>query len=488
VTAWIYSEDTAVRTYWYSRFVFERALALVYVAAFLNAANQFVPLVGARGLLPVTRFVQSVPFSASPSLFYAVPKDTVFRGAAFLGIALTVLLLAGLPQRWGSIPAGAVWATLWVLYLSFVNVGQIFYAFGWESLLLEMGFFAIFLGGAATPPSMLMIWIWRWLLFRVMFGAGLIKLRGDSCWRDLSCLDYYFETQPMPNPLSWYFHWMPAAVHRAGVAFNHVVELIVPFGYFLFQPFAAAAGALTIVFQLVLIVSGNLSWLNWITVVLCIPTLDDRWWSWLPVQPPPQTTASDAYRLTTYAVAAGAALLSIAPTLNMLSRTQLMNSSYNPLHLVNTYGAFGSITRERNEIVIEGTSETVVTAGTVWRAYEFKGKPGDPARRPRQWAPYHLRLDWLMWFAAMSPMPSDRWFPPLLVNLLEGEPGTLSLLSDNPFPDRPPAHVRALYYRYRFTTSAEHSQTGLWWHREPKGVYVPPLNLKSLSRYGGHGE
>ncbi len=368
--------------YWYSRFVFERALALIYLVAFLDAANQFVPLLGARGLLPVTRFVQNVPFSASPSLFYALPKDSAFRAAAWIGVALSCLILAGLPQRAGSIAAGAVWAGLWLLYLSLVNVGQIFYAFGWESLLLEMGFFAIFLGGDRTPPSRLLVWIWRWMLFRVMFGAGLIKIRGDSCWRDLTCLDYYFETQPMPNPLSWYFHWLPPAAHRIGVAFNHITELIVPFGYFLGRPFAAIAGLATVVFQLVLIVSGNLSWLNWLTIVLCIPTLDDRWWSWLPVHPPPLAPPSDLYRRTMTVVAAGTAMLSIGPALNMLSPRQLMNYSYNPLHLVNTYGAFGSITRERNEIVLEGTADAELTPGTVWREYQFKGKPGDPARRP----------------------------------------------------------------------------------------------------------
>ena len=168
--------------------------------------------------------------------------------------------------------AGAiVWLALWLLYLSFVNVGQIFYGFGWETLLLEAGFFTIFAGAHTTMPSLWMIWIWRWVLFRLMFGAGLIKLRGDACWRDLTCLDYHFETQPMPNALSWYFHWLPAVVHRAGVVFNHVAELAVPFAYFAPQPIAAIGGLVTIAFQLVLIVSGNLSWLNWLTIVLSIP-------------------------------------------------------------------------------------------------------------------------------------------------------------------------------------------------------------------------
>jgi len=205
------------------------------------------------------------------------------------------------------------------------------------------------------------------VLFRVMFGAGLIKLRGDSCWRDLTCLDYYFETQPMPNPLSWYFHWLPAWVHHGGVVFNHIAELIVPFGYFAMQPIAAVAGVVTIAFQLVLIVSGNLSWLNWLTVVLAISTLNDRWLAWLPITPPALNPAGDVERAIVWVWAGIVGLLSVGPALNMLSSQQLMNSSFEPLHLVNTYGAFGSITRTRNEIVVEGTADAAPTPASVWR-------------------------------------------------------------------------------------------------------------------------
>src|SRR3954454_21201051 len=248
--------------YWYSRFVFERRLALIYLKPFIVVVNQFIPLLGERGLLPVPRFVEAVPFRVSPSLFYFRPTDVVFRIAGWVGILLSVIALTGIVTRRSTVAGALVWALLWVLYLSFVNVGQTFYGFGWESLLLELGFFTIFAGASTTPMPALLNWMYRWTLFRLMFGAGLIKLRGDTCWRDLTCLDYYFETQPIPNALSWYFHWLPHGVHRAGVVFNHVVELGVPFLYFAPQPVAGIAAFITIVFQLVLIVSGNLSWLN----------------------------------------------------------------------------------------------------------------------------------------------------------------------------------------------------------------------------------
>jgi len=466
-----------VPSYWYSRFVFERGLALIYLIAFIAVVNQFVPLLGEHGLLPATRFVREVPFRASPSLFFFRATDNAFRLAGWLGVLLSLLAVTGLVVHRSAIGAGVVWALLWVLYLSFVNVGQTFYGFGWESLLLEAGFFTIFAGASGTPPHAALNWIYRWTLFRLMFGAGLIKMRGDSCWRDLTCLDYYFETQPIPNPLSWYFHWLPRRVLHGGVVFNHFVELIVPFGYFLPQPFAGIAGLITIVFQLTLIVSGNLSWLNWLTLVLAVTTLDDRFLSWLPVHMPSLDPPAAAQRIAVYVLAALVAVLSIPPILNMLSPGQLMNSAFNPLQIVNTYGAFGSITKERFEIAIEGTSDESLTERTVWREYEFKGKPGDPGRRPAQIAPYHLRLDWLMWFAAMGSAQDEPWFSELILKLLLGDRATLGLLRANPFPEAPPRWVRAGMYRYHFTTPAERRATGRWWNRERVGEYFPAVRL-----------
>jgi hypothetical protein len=414
------------------RFVYQRGLALIYCIAFLTAVFQFLPLLGDHGLLPVSAYVARVPFRASPSLFYLAPHDAAFRFAAWLGVALSAVALSGLSDRYGPGLSAAVWSALWLHYLSLVNVGQTFYGFGWETMLCEAGFFAIFLGSSRTAPRPVPLWIVRWLEFRVMFGAGLIKLRGDSCWRDLTCLDYHYETQPMPNPWSWYFHWMPRWVHHGGVAFNHFIELIVPFAYFAPQPYATAAGLLTIVFQLLLMLSGNLSFLNLLTIVLAIPLLDGRLLARivrvrLPEATPPRPTTHYWMK----ALAVMVALLSISPVLNLIEPGQLMNFSYNPLHLVNTYGAFGSITRIRNEVVVEGTAEREPGDSAVWREYEFQGKPGDPMRRPPQIAPYHLRLDWLMWFAAMGSYSEEPWFVNFAAKLLKGDRGVLGLLSRN---------------------------------------------------------
>src|SRR5579885_3388913 len=386
-----------------TRACLQRGLALLFLIAFLNALNQFKPLLGERGLLPVPQFVKQTPFRSSPSLFFFLPRDAAFTAVAWLGLVLSCAALAGLAERYSLWLSMLIWALLWLLYLSFVNVGQTFYSFGWESILLEACFYAIFLGNRASTPQSVVIWLFRWLLFRIMFGAGMIKLRGDPCWRDLSCLDYHHETQPMPNPLSWYFHRLPRPLHRLEVLGNHVAQLVAPFALFAPQPAATCAGVAIVGTQCWLVASGNFSWLNATTIVLGLSAFEGAvlGFAWLrpaaPPGPPPAWYAALVLAATT-----AVAVLSWWPVRNMLSRQQVMNYSFNPLHLVNTYGAFGSITRVRHEVVLECTEERAPGPETRWHEYEFKGKPGDPQRRPPQIAPYHLRLDWLMWFAALS--------------------------------------------------------------------------------------
>jgi len=312
----------------------------------------------------------------------------------------------------------------------------------------------------------------------VEFGAGLIKMRGDRCWRQLTCLDYHHETQPMPNPLSWYFHHLPKGLHRLEVAGNHFAQLVAPFALFAPQPVAGIGAAIMIGTQLWLVLSGNFSWLNLVTITLAFVAIDSSWLHWvLPVSPPLQSNGPLWYVVIVMMVTALVVVLSFWPVRNMLSRRQFMNASFNTVHLVNTYGAFGSVTRVRHEVVVEGTDDVNPSASTTWREYEFKAKPGDPRRRPPQLAPYHLRLDWLMWFAALAPAHAHSWFVPFVVRLLENDRATLALLAGNPFPNEPPRFVRARLYRYRFTTRGERKDGGAWWVRQHVGEYLPPVAL-----------
>jgi len=469
--------------YWLSRLLFERSLAAIYVIAFVVTANQFPALLGERGLLPAPRFLAVVPFRHAPSLFHLHYSDRFLRGLSWAGAALGVSLVAGIPQSGPAWAPALAWLALWVAYVSILNVGQVFYAFGWESLLVEAGFFAIFLGpGRAYPPTVV-LWLLRWLLFRLEFGAGLIKLRGDPCWRSLTCLFYHHETQPMPNPLSWYFHHLPKAVHRMEVVGNHVAQLVVPFGVFAPQPIAGVAALVVIVHQSWLVVSGNFSWLNVITITLAFAVLDDHQIAHLlPIHHGALSPLPAWYAAVVIAFGVLVVALSYWPLRNLMSRNQLMNASFNRVHLVNTYGAFGSITRERYEIVIEGTDAPELSPEAEWKEYEFKGKPGDPRRRPPQVAPYHLRLDWLMWFAAMSWPGEHRWILALGRKLLEGDRPTLKLLRHNPFRERPPTFLRASLYRYRFSNRRQRKETGAWWARTWIGEYLPPTRLDAQAR------
>ncbi|WP_405866400.1 lipase maturation factor family protein [Streptomyces sp. NBC_00005] len=463
--------------YWLSRLVFQRALAGLYLVAFLTAALQFRALIGERGMLPVPRFVERVRFRQAPSVFQLRFSDRLFAACCWTGCAVAVALIAGLDSRLPLWAGMLLWLVPWVLYLSIVNVGQTWYAFGWESLLLEVGFLAVFLGNDEVAPPIVVLFLLRWILFRVEFGAGLIKMRGDACWRKLTCLDHHHETQPMPGPLSWFFHHLPKPLHRVEVAANHVTQLVVPVLLFTPQPVATAAASLMIVTQLWLVLSGNFAWLNWITIVLAVSALD------LPADAPSEPAAPLWYEVVVLAVAALLLTLSYHPVRNMLSRRQIMNRSFDPLHLVNTYGAFGSVSRIRYEVVVEGTDDAVPHEDSDWREYEFKGKPGDPGRWPRQFAPYHLRLDWLMWFAALSPSYAGTWFGALVERLLENDRDTLRLLRRSPFPpDAPPRYIRARLFRYRYTTWRELRATGACWERTYVREYLPPTRLEGVTQ------
>ena len=460
-----------------ARFLIERGLALIYLIAFVVAVRQFPALCGERGLEPAPRFLARVRFIDAPSLFHWGYTDRRLLIVSWVGIIVSASLLVGLPQAAALPVTMLAWFVLWVVYQSISNIGGTFYSFGWESLLLEAGFLAIFLGNDAIAPPWLVLLAFRWLAFRVEFGAGLIKLRGDACWRKLTCMDFHHETQPMPNPLSWFFHHLPRRLHRLEVVGNFVAQLVLPFGLFLPQPGASVAALLMIGTQLYLVVSGNYAWLNWVTILAIVSAVADPLRTTTAFEPTPAW-----FSLVVLALAAVVVILSWWPIRNMASPRQQMNASFNPFRLVNTYGAFGSVGRERIELVIEGTDNRNPGPDTTWREYGFKGKPDDPARLPPQVAPYHLRLDWLLWFIPLSPLYGGEWFLRFVARLLQGDRPTLDLIRRNPFPDAPPRFVRVRFFRYRFTSWRERRETGAWWTRQYEADYLPPVGLEDLAR------
>ena len=470
-------------TYRLTRFLILRLLGAVYAVAFLAAVNQVIPLIGAQGILPAAQFLRSAGaafgsagagFAHLPSLFWFTHSDTALLTVAWTGLALSCVVLAGFANA-------PLMAALWFLYMSLVNVGQDWYGYGWEIQLLETGFLGIFLCPLLDPrpfpkrdPPVQVIWLFRWLICRIMLGAGLIKLRGDEAWGNWTALYYHFETQPLPGPLSRWFHFLPRWVLRVGVGYNFLAELVAP--WFVFWPRLGRhiAGVVIIFLQVILIVSGNLSFLNWLTIVPALACFDDGFWRrpLLAAEPTRATT------VTAWVVTALIGVLSIQPVLNLLSNQQVMNTSYDPFCLVNTYGAFGSVGRERLNVVFEGTMDTVPDDRATWKAYPYKGLPVAPDRRPPQVAPYQLRLDWQMWFAAMATPREYPWTLTLVWKLLHNDPGAVGLFAGNPFPEGPPRYIRAVLYRYSFAKPGN----GLGWNRQRVGdVWLPAMSVNDTT-------
>lgn len=475
--------------YEFARQVLQRGTAALYAIAFLSTANQFPALLGERGLLPVPAFLEMARRLGRPTLFRWHYSDSLLRAVCWTGMGVSLLLVMGLPQ------AGPPWLpmlaflALWFLYMSIVNVGQTFYGFGWEILLLETGFTVAFLGSDQTPPPTTILFLIVWLVFRLEFGAGMIKIRGGREWRDMTAMFYHHETQPMPGPLSRQAHLLPRPLHKVEVAGNHCAQLVVPFLLFAPQPLASIAAAIIILTQLWLVGTGNFAWLNWVAIVLAFAAVSDpvihTVFPFIPLEWHESADTPVWWLAVVVLVTAVLVVFSYRPLLNLFSSEQVMNASFNRWRLVNAYGAFGTVTKQRIEIVVEGTMAGDPEAPDArWLEYGFKGKPGDLRRIPRQWAPYHLRLDWLMWFLPLRTV-HEEWFYNFLDRLLEADKATLGLLGQDPFDGERPRWVRARSYLYRFASRGEFRGSGERWVRVLLYDAVPPLQLQPGRRLPG---
>ena len=446
---------------------FLRALGAIYLVAFVSFGMQADGLIGPRGILPLADYLRGIheamgarAFWYLPTVFWLSSSATVVRVVWIAGAVLAVVLMAGFLRR-------VCLVLLLVLYLSISAAGQDFWSFQWDILLTEAGFLAIFLD--ASPGR---TWLFRWLLFRLMFMSGAVKLiSGDAAWRSLTAMSYHYLTQPLPTPLAWYMYQLPAWCQRASTAFVFFVELLVPFLTFAPLKLRRTAGCFLIALQVLILLTGNYTFFNWLTIALCLFLFADPHAG----QPRPQTRV---HRAVTMGLMAFVLSTSGLELLEMVSlplpepaRKYLVLIS--PLRLVNSYGLFAVMTTTRLEIIVEGSND-----GENWQAYEFRFKPGDVNRAPRWVAPYQPRLDWQMWFAALGSTSDNPWFYNFAARLLQGSPAVLALLQHNPFPAAPPRYIRAVVHEYHFTDFAERRRTGAWWRREEKGTYLPPISLR----------
>lgn len=486
-------------SYHLARWLFIRALGLAYLIAFTSLGSQIIGLSGSQGIQPATQLLDVARRHAGNECYWKLPtlawftcSDEALSGSCIAGAILALLVIVRV------LPALAL-LLLWALYLSLCSICTPFLNFQWDILLLETGFLAVFFESwrplprlrIEPAPSRMALWLIRCLLFKLMFLSGAVKLLSqDEVWWNLTALNVHYETQPLPTWIGWYAHQLPQWFQKMSVATMFFIELVVSFLIFAPRPARLFAFFVLLLFQVLILLTGNYTFFNLLTIALCLSLVDDAFlrllcpknllmkveWTALP----PKRFILMLRNILLVPVAASILLISAAQMLNRCSLRNEWTSRLNPImkHIqpfrcINAYGLFANMTTSRPEIVVEGSAD-----GRNWLAYEFKWKPGDLTRRPAFVAPHQPRLDWQMWFAALGSARNNRWFVNFAQRLLEGSPPVLDLLKHNPFPDHPPRYIRALVYDYRFSTLAEREQTGDWWRRDQARVYLPPQSLQ----------
>ncbi|MBI1319182.1 MAG: lipase maturation factor family protein [Candidatus Hydrogenedens sp.] len=480
------------RDYRLTRWLFLRALALVYLIAFSSLGGQIPGLIGEQGILPTGRFLDAVQnyyggawaYWNVPTLAWFASGTAALQGFCFAGFFCALLAVAGVLPR-------LAFFGCWIFYLTLTHAGQDFLSFQWDILLLETGLLAVFFapGGwverphADKPVSPWMLWTLRLLLWKSMFFSGYVKL-DDPTWTHLDALRFHYETQPLPHVGGWLAHQLPNGFQQASVAVMFFIELVAPF--FLFGPRRVRIfGAGCIVALMALIAAtGNYTFFNLLAVSLAVLWLDDeallsrvptRWreaWDAWQIEPvrirrPRPITASVAVAWSACTLLLTAAMVSSWDRMPATARD--LYGLVRPWYACNSYGLFRSMTTTRPEIELQGSND-----GETWTSYRFRYKPGDLNRMPAWCQPHQPRLDWQMWFAALGSARNTPWFQRFVEQLLLGSPEVAGLLAENPFPVAPPKFIRALYWRYEFTTWGGEG----WWTRAELGEYLPPVSLR----------
>ncbi len=490
LTRWFCGTHTERTTFYLSRWLFLRGLGCIYLIAFLSLWVQIHGLIGSNGILPAEQYLAAVRqqigtegYYLLPTLFWLNPSDACLHFLCAGGVVLSLILIAGfLPT--------ATLIGLWMFYLSLVTVGQAFLSFQWDVLLLEAGLLAIFFAPLrirdaftrVSETSGAFLWLLRWLLFRLMFASGFVKLASDAVWRDLTALNFHYETQPLPTWFGWYAHQLPEWLHKVSVIGMFAVELVIPFLIFAPRRLRTTGCIGLIGLQILILLTGNYCFFNLLTIALCLLLIDDVTWKGLlskRFMPNFQSAENSPHRYRRVCIAAVAMLLFVLSGIRfggqLFSDVRFPDVAWiRPFRSVNTYGLFADMTESRPEIIVEGSNDRIT-----WETYRFRWKPGELTTAPKWVAPHQPRLDWQMWFAALrGSYRNTPWFPHFIGALLQGKPEVLQLLAENPFPENPPRYVRATLYDYHFTDIATKRSEGTWWYRERKGLYCPAVSLR----------
>ena len=464
-------------SYVISQGLFIKLLAVNYLCAFVSLLVQIKGLYGVQGISPVSdllnrckRIYKEKAFTLLPTLFWVKSSDRTLLSAAWIGIAFSVLCLMGFYPS-------LFLLGMWLIYYSFYNVGAPFLSFQWDILLLEVGGIGL-LFAIQSPPPMLFVYLLWFVLFRFMFSSGYKKLVcGSQEWRNLTAMAYHYETQPLPTQLGYYAHQLPLWFSKASVMGIYFFEIVVPIFIFMPDEVRLVACLLLIFLQLLIAATGNYAFFNLLSITMCVPLVPDRFLTGLESIAAFQPLIGE--NLVVYiliSIAAGMLLLvNILEFATLFAPVRMLNKILDPFQrfcCALPYGLFIRMTSQRDEIIIEGSDDM-----ENWKEYEFRWKPGDPHQPPRLVAPHQPRLDWQMWFAALTSYHQAPWFEHFLHRLLEGSDDVIKLLKTNPFPDAPPKYIRAHLYRYRFTDLSTKRKTGAWWTRTYVRPYTPVLSL-----------
>ncbi len=481
-TTLLWGRTTTRPTYAVSNSLFLRALALIFLIAFLSFASQSQSLISSHGILPFPSLLEHVAtqtgaerFLLLPTLLWLAPTDAGLRTLEIVGIVASLVALAGILQP-------LCFLILWATMLSLVVVGQDFYSFQWDSLLIECGFLAVLLSPWTLRPHLLSPnppplarFVAVALLFRLMFCSGVVKLTsGDPHWANLSALGFHFFTQPLPSPAAWFAHHAPPDLLRAACAGMFAIELLLPFAFFLPRIPRTAAALATLSLQAGIAITGNYAFFNLLTLALCLLLLDDTFWKFRN-RPSGVFTSAWIRRpacialLVLSVIPLALAWRHIPEPLAPLARAYSLAA---PFRIVNNYGLFAVMTTTRRELTIQGSND-----GIHWKSYLLRWKPGPLDKPLPVVAPHQPRLDWQLWFAALGSIETSPWLQSLLVNLLQGNPHTTALFESNPFPDEPPRFVRILADNYTFTDPIQRERTGAVWNSEPAAIYCPEIRL-----------
>jgi hypothetical protein len=440
-----------------ARWIWLRALGLIFFSAFYSLLFQIHGLIGPNGILSARDYLQALrqfagakAFWLAPTLLWLNAGDGALDAIVWVGIAASIAIVVNFFPRIAIAVAG-------ICFLSFIGAAQDFASYQSDGMLLEAALLSLFLGRKDRAPTRAAVFMLQWEWFRIYFESGVVKiLSGEPQWRDLTAMDKYYENGPLPTWIGWHVQQWPHGFHAFTAALTLIVELLVVWLLFFPKKSKLIAFCITTPLQIGIILTANYAFLNYLVLALGFFLLEDRKRSDGPKPVLHQIVALPLLFITTIA----SFMFPNFPTVTLLE----------PFRVANSYGLFAVMTRARYEIEFQGTRD-----GTTWVAYPFRYKPQDPREAPGIYAPYQPRFEWNLWFASLGTWESNRWVVNTEARLRENEPSVLRLFARNPFAVAPPTAVRTMLWRYWFTTREERRRTGAWWRRELVGEYAPAL-------------